>query len=671
MIGPGSPDILGATPDAEGVNFAVWSEAAERIELCLFDEADRERRLVLPERTGAIRHGHVAGLRPGARYGFRAYGDWAPEAGLRFNPAKLLIDPYAREIERIGPPHEALLGHDPQEPSRPSTVDSAPYAPRCVVTAPPAPLSPGPRRPWSETVIYEAHVKALTKRFPGLPPEIAGTFEGIAHPAFTAHLRALGVTALELLPVQAWPDDDFIVERGLSNHWGYNTLGYFAPAPRFLGPSGAEGFRAMATALHEAGIELILDIVFNHTAEGDERGPTLSFRGLDNAGYYRMETGGAYVNDTGCGNTVDLSRPHVVRLALDAMRHWAAMGADGFRFDLAPVLGRLPDGYSPEAPFFAALLADPVLSRLKLIAEPWDIGPGGYRLGEFPSPFAEWNDRFRDDARRFWRGDETAAQALADRLLGSAGLFDRNGRRPFASVNFITAHDGMTLADLTSFAAKRNEANGEANRDGHGHDFSDNCGAEGETGDPAILAARALRRRSLLATLLLSQGVPMLLAGDEIGHSQGGNNNAWCQDNETTWLDWESADAGLLAFARRLVACRAAHPALRQGRFLHGEARADGAPEVEWFALEGGAPDWENPEMPGFALLIRGAAGGPEPGEEMLIAVNRGAPARLALPGGEWTLGFDTGAPEAPEAAVSGAWPLASGAVAAFHRSRG
>ncbi len=673
-LGPGDPARLGALPDAGGVSFSVRSRLADRVELCLFDEAGAETRIPMPERDGDIWHVHVPGLGEGARYGYRAHGPWAPAEGLRFNPAKLLLDPWSRALSApVICEGDTVLGFDPAAPDAPNEADSAPFLPRSIVAAEPAPLPQGPRRPWSETVIYEAHLKGLTKRLPGLPPEIAGTWDALAHPLVIERLTDLGVTALELLPVAAFVDLPFVRARGLTNYWGYDPIAPLAPEPRYLGPSGLAGVQAAASALHAAGIELILDVVFNHTGEGNGAGPTLAFRGLDDRDWYRPDAAdpGGYANDAGCGNTLDLSRPWGVRLALDALRRWAALGADGFRFDLAVTLGRAPDDFSPEAPFFAALAADPVLSRLKLIAEPWDLGPHGWRPGGFPAPWGEWNDHFRDAARGFWRGDRRAAHGLAGRLLGSADLYDRPGRRPFASVNFVTAHDGFTLRDLTTYSRKRNEANGEENRDGTDHNLSDPCGPEGETDDPSLTERRARRRRCLLATLLLAQGAPMLLAGDEIGRTQEGNNNTWCQDGPLSWLDWAGADEEMRAFARRLIAFRRAHPALRQGLHLHAERRADGRPDVEWRAFEGGAPDWDDTHLGRFALIVRGAAGAPDwadPGEEVLIAVNRAAAAALLLPEGEWTRGIDAAAPEAPEGPAAGRAALAAHTIAAFWR---
>ena len=654
---------LGAVFDGQGVNFAVFSENAAKMELCLFsrDGTRETARLILPERTGAIWHGHVPGLKPGDLYGYRAHGAYEPHRGHRFNPAKLLVDPYTRSVHVAWSNAAETLGYEAgtsEREDRPSRIDSAPFVPKSVVPEIETPWSgaPWPRRPWSETVIYEAHVKGLTKRLPGIPENLRGTYEALGSEPVIEHLNSLGVTALELLPVHGFLDDGFLVERGLTNYWGYNSLLFFALEPRYFGPAGAEGFRQAVDRLHRAGIEVILDVVFNHTAEGDQRGPTLSFRGLDNASYYHLQAGHPqyYVNDTGCGNTMDVSHPFTLRLVLDALRYWVTvMGVDGFRFDLATTLGREAHGFDQRGGFFDAIQQDPVLCRYKLIAEPWDIGPGGYQLGAFPRDWGEWNDRFRDSARQFWRGDAHAAQELAGNFLGTASVFDRPGRKTFSSINFVAAHDGFTLADVTRYNDKHNEANGEKGADGHGHNYSDNCGAEGDTADPDILDRRARRVRNLLATVFLSQGTPMLLAGDEIGQTQRGNNNTYCQDNETSWIDWSKADQGLLAFARKLVALRRDNPVLRQGSFLHGHLREDGLQDVAWSNLEGGVLNWRDSRLDGFCLLLRGSAedAAPDPGTA-LIAVNGGNKTRrLVLPdagsGMVWECALDTAAPDA------------------------
>lgn len=663
---------MGAQVDGDGVNFSVFSENAERIELCLFDETGRREvaRAPLPERSGPVWHGYVPGLGEGSLYGFRAHGTYAPDRGHRFNPNKLLADPYARRFHGLWRTHPAQFGYDHRSPDLDlsfSSTDSAPFVPKSVVVAPPDGQGVG-RRPmhdWEATVLYEAHVKGLTREFPGVGDAERGTYDGLASDAVLEHLVKLGVTAVELLPVHAFVDEGTLVERGLVNYWGYNTVAFFAPEPRYYGPLGEAGFRRMVERFHQAGIEVILDVVFNHTAEGDQRGPTLSFRGLDNASYYRLLAGQRrfYVNDTGCGNTLNVSHPFVLRLVLDSLRYWVeAMGVDGFRFDLATTLGREDDGFDACGGFFDALRQDPVLSTVKLIAEPWDVGPGGYRLGGFPTEFAEWNDGFRDTARRFWRGDPHGAQELAARLLGSADKFDRDGRRPWASVNYLAAHDGFTLADTVSYSRKHNDANGENNHDGHHENFSDNCGVEGPTDDDAIRQRRGRRTRNLLATLALSQGTPMLLAGDEVGNSQLGNNNAYCQDNPVGWVTWQNDDPDLLVFVRRLLAFRKRHAVLRQSRFLHGTVRSqDGLPDVEWRTFDGGAVNWRDPNLSSFCLVLRGSgsaplhAGDPDP---VVLAFNgEYHHASLLLPeappGRSWIRAVDTANPTAPEQACN------------------
>jgi glycogen operon protein len=684
--GPGSPGPLGVTPDGEGANVAVFSENATSIELCLFgpDGAREVARLPLPERTGGVWHGHVSPLPEGTLYGFRAHGPWAPDRGERFNPAKLLLDPYARAFS--GPfdvTSALLLGHDTERGEGvASLADSAPALPKCVVTALPerVPESDYPRRPWAETVIYEAHVHGLTMQHPDLPQPIRGTYEALGHPAIVEHLASLGVTAIELMPVHAFVDDGRLMALGLRNYWGYNSLGFFAPEMRYFGPNGAAGLRDSIKALHAAGIEVLLDVVYNHTAEGDHRGPTLSFRGLDNRSYYRLQHGRSrrYVNDTGCGNTFRAEHPAGIRLILDSLRFWVErFGVDGFRFDLGTALAREPHGFDAHGGFLDALSQDPVLSRVKLIMEPWDIGPGGYRLGGFPGPIAEWNDQFRDTVRKFWKGEAHAAQELAERLLGSAGLFDGSGRRAWSSINFAACHDGFTLADVCAYNDKHNEANGEDNHDGHGANYSDNGGVEGPTDDEAILAARAQRQRNMLATVFLSQGTPMILAGDEFGNSQGGNNNAYCQDNPISWLDWTLVDHELLGFARKLTALRRANPVLRQPSFLHGEERdADGLPDVAWRAFDGTAVAWRDPGLARFCLVLRGCAESPvyeARDGTILIAFNgRSSAGAVALPspgpGETWRRVLDTAEPDAPDApcAADSAVPVAPRSIAVF-----
>ncbi|WP_193367804.1 glycogen debranching protein GlgX [Pelagibius marinus] len=665
----GAPGPLGVTWDGAGANIAVFSENATRIELCLFsDDGQREtERLLLPEKTGPVWHGYLPGMSPGTLYGLRAHGPYAPERGHRFNPNKLLLDPYARALSGRVSAGDATLGYDPEAAEADlslSTADSAAAMAKCVVTAPAAPVPPEerPNTPWAETIIYEAHPKGLTQLWPGLPEELRGSYDALASAAVIEHLTALGVTAVELLPVHALVDDRWLVEKGLGNYWGYNSIGFFTPEPRYFGPAGLDGFREMVRRLHAAGIEVILDVVYNHTAEGDQNGPTLSFRGLDNAAYYRLQQGQKrfYVNETGCGNTLNVAHPYVLRLVLDSLRWWVeAMGVDGFRFDLATTLAREAHGFDAAGGFLDALRQDPVLSQVKLIAEPWDVGPGGYRLGEFPPPFAEWNDAFRDGVRKFWRGDAHAAQDMAERLLGSAGTFDRNGRRSWSSVNFVACHDGFTLADVTAYNEKHNEANGEENRDGHQENYSDNCGEEGETQDTDIRLRREQRRRNLLTTVFLAQGTPMLLAGDEIGASQQGNNNAYCQDNAISWIDWSAADHVFLGFLRKAIAFRKAHPCLRQSWFLHGGKRQqDGQQDVKWLGLHGGQVNWRDPGLKGFCLVLRESAEAPAyatDGDVVVLAFNgsdKAVTTRLPAPpeGRVWVRALDTAKPEAQKA---------------------
>lgn len=645
-IGPGRADRLGATPQEGGVNFALYSAHAERVELCLF-EGGRETRLTLPERSGDIWHGFVDGIGPGAQYGYRLQGPWAPEIGHRFNPAKLLIDPYARAL--TGPISWNTLMQGGVGAARPDRRDSAPVMPRALVCEIEKPQWQRPARPWSQTVIYEAHPRGLTMTHPEVPAALRGRFEALACAPMLEHYHRLGITALELLPVAAFFDDRFLVEKGLRNYWGYQPVGFMAPEPRY---GTRESFRAMVATLHRAGIEVILDVVFNHSGESDGTGPTLSLRGIDNAAYYRLCEGGrAYVNDTGTGNTLNLANPMVLRLVMDALRHWVEeMGVDGFRFDLAATLGRTSTGqFKPFAPLISAIRQDPVLCCVKLIAEPWDIGPGGYQLGAFPYPFAEWNDCYRDGMRRFWRGDAGQMPELARRVSGSAEIFDHQGKPATTSLNFLTAHDGFTLQDLVSYSEKRNEANGEGNRDGHNANFSQALAAP---------ADQLARKRAMLATLMLSQGVPMVLAGDEIGNSQAGNNNAYAQDNPLGWVDWPGADGDLCDFVARLIRLRQAHPVLRQSRFLHARVRAqDGMRDLIWRLPSGEEPapqDWHDAQARCLCAEIRGAAEGPEgqAAYEAFFAVfNAGAQTDVVLPEGEWRRMLDTAAPEAPEAA--------------------
>ena len=674
-IRSGSPNRLGAHSDGEGTNFAVYSSNAQSIELCLFSEDGTTElaRHALPERTGPVWHGYLPGLPAGASYGYRAHGSYAPEQGHRFNPNKLLLDPYTREFAGKWTDHPATKGYDDGSTGLDlsyDTRDSAPYVPKSVVPDPAlfADMECGPQNGWSETLIYEAHVKGLTQQHTGVPDAVRGTYDGLASDAVLDHLHELGVTAIELLPVHSFIDDGFLQAKGLRNYWGYNTIGFFAPEPRYFGPAGIAGFRDMVRRFHAAGIEVILDVVYNHTAEGDHRGPTLCYRGLDNASYYRLISGQPryYVNDTGCGNTLNVSNPFVLRMVMDSLRFWVeAMGIDGFRFDLATTLAREDHGFDRYGGFLDSLRQDPVLAGVKLIAEPWDIGPGGYRLGEFPPPFAEWNDGYRDTVRRYWRGDGHSTQELSARLLGSAGQFDRRGRRSWSSVNLLTSHDGFTLADVTRYNEKHNQANGENGADGHHANFSDNAGIEGPTDDPIILARRARRQRNMLATLFLSQGTPMLLAGDEISNSQDGNNNAYCQDNPIGWIDWAKADEPLCAFVAGLSRFRKKHHPVRQTHFLHGALRpVDGTADVDWRAFDGGALQWRDPGLSDFCVLLRGSAeAATRDGDDdaVFVVFNRSEKAaRVALPntppGSRWMRSVDTAADLAfPDKSCSGA----------------
>lgn len=661
----GRADPLGATFDGEGVNFAVFSQHATRVTLCLFsaDGKTETHRLDLPERDGDVWHGYVPGLRPGQQYGLRADGPYAPAEGHRFNHHKLLIDPYAKRLTRHPVWHDSLMGYTVGAAEADLSFDkrdSARYMPRCVVEDPAFSWGPEkpPRHDIADTVIYEAHVKGLTQLHPDVPHR--GSFLGLASDPVIEHLQRLGITALELLPVQAFLNDRFLVEKGLVNYWGYQSLGFFAPDPRYLSQGQIAEFQHMVARMHAAGIEVIMDVVYNHTCEGSELGPTLCFRGLDNRSYYRLqEDPRYYINDTGTGNTLNVNHPMVLRMVMDSLRYWVqVMHVDGFRFDLCATLGRrVRGGFDRSASFFDAIRQDPVLTRVKLIAEPWDIGPGGYQLGGFPPPFLEWNDKYRDSIRRFWRGDARQLPELADRMAGSAVQFDHSGRPATSSVNFLTAHDGFTLMDVVSYDAKHNDANGEDNRDGHSENFSDNMGVEGASDDPAILAARARRRRNMLATLLLSQGTPMLLAGDELGNSQQGNNNAYCQDNDIGWVDWSGADDEFLDFTARLIAFRRAHPILRQKRFLHSRTRlVDGLPDLFWLRPDGQEmtpADWGNPELRVLCAELRIAAGTPDyaqRGEAIFLVFNNGEALDLVPPehppGWRWRLQLDTSRPD-------------------------
>jgi isoamylase len=604
-VWPGRPYPLGATWDGLGVNFAIFSEHATRIELCLFDSAEaRGESVTIPlvEQTDLVWHCYLPDARPGQLYGYRVHGPWQPEAGHRFNPSKVVLDPYAKAIARTVEWADEMFSYrigDPAEDLARDERDNAHLAPlgavvdRAFTWGDDSP----PRTPWHETVIYELHVKGFTRLHPEVPEELRGTYAGLASEPAIDHLKRLGVTAVELMPVHHHAYDRHLVEKGLVNYWGYNTFAFFAPGIRYAshptpGRSVRE-FKAMVRALHAAGIEVILDVVYNHTAEGNHLGPTLSLRGIDNHSYYRLvaENPRYYMDFTGCGNTLNMLNPRVLQLIMDSLRYWVLdMHVDGFRFDLASALARELFEVDRLSAFFDIIHQDPVLSQVKLIAEPWDLGEGGYQVGNFPVGWTEWNGRYRDAVRRFWRGDGGVVSDLATRLAGSADLYGVSGRRPYASINFVTAHDGFTLRDLVSYNEKHNEANLEDNRDGTNDNLSWNCGAEGETDDPGILALRARQARNLVATLFLSQGVPMLAAGDEVGRSQGGNNNAYCQDNETSWLHWELApdQRDFLAFCRHLVRLRLEHPVFRRRSFFHGRPiRGAEVKDLTWFSPDG------------------------------------------------------------------------------------
>jgi glycogen operon protein len=674
---PGRPDPLGAVWDGLGVNFALFSAHAEKVELCLFDAAGRRElaRLELPECTDEVFHGYLPEARPGQVYGYRVHGPYRPEHGHRFNPNKLLLDPYAKQFQGSLRWTDALYGYRAQGGRGDlgfDRRDSAAAMPKAVVTddafnwgddRPPA-------VPWDRTLIYETHLRGLSILRDDLAPRERGTFAALADPRVIEHLHKLGVTAVELLPVQAFAQDRFLVEKGLRNYWGYSSLSFFAPEPRYLSQGSLDEIRVAIRRLHAAGMEVILDVVYNHTCEGDARGPTLSWRGIDNASYYRLQHGHERENidETGCGNTVNLSHPRVLQMVMDSLRYWAtSFRVDGFRFDLGVTLGREGTGFDPGSGFFDAIRQDPVLSKLKLISEPWDIGPGGYQLGNHPPGFSEWNDRFRDDVRRYWRGDAGTRSALAARLAGSSELFDKRRRRPWASVNYVASHDGFTLHDLVSFTEKNNLRNGENNRDGHNENFSANWGEEGPSDDPVVLARRERIKRALLMTLLCSHGTPMLLGGDEFGRTQQGNNNAYCQDNDVSWLDWSGGPHGsgseagirLAHFFSRAAALRRAHPTLRASIFLHGQNMPlPGVADVAWFD-EVGAPmhpeAWNDPE--GRVLALRRAARIEGGVELTLLLINGSAEDcefTLPEPAFLWRLVLDSAEPEMEERVVQG-----------------
>ncbi|MFJ8790668.1 glycogen debranching protein GlgX [Streptomyces sp. NPDC102462] len=670
----GHPYPLGAAFDGQGTNFALFSEVAERVDLVLVDDAGAETRLPLTEVDGFVWHGYVPGVGPGRRYGYRVHGPWDPGLGHRCNPAKLLLDPYARAVDGQIDNHASLYERDPLGPA---PADSAGHSMLGVVTDPYFDWGDDrpPRRPYAETVIYEAHVRGLTRTHPDVPERLRGTYAALAHPSVVEHLTSLGVTAIELMPVHQFVHDGVLQDRGLANYWGYNTIGFFAPHNAYaaFGTRGQQvnEFKAMVKALHAAGLEVILDVVYNHTAEGNEHGPTLSLRGIDNASYYRLVDGdwAHYYDTTGTGNSLLMRHPYVLQLIMDSLRYWVTeMHVDGFRFDLAATLARQFHEVDRLSAFFDLIQQDPVISRVKLIAEPWDVGEGGYQVGNFPPLWSEWNGKYRDAVRDFWRAEPGSLGEFASRLTGSSDLYAHNRRRPRASVNFVTAHDGFTLRDLVSYNDKHNEANGEGNRDGESVNRSWNCGAEGDTDDPAVLELRARQQRNFLATLLLSQGIPMLCHGDELGRTQRGNNNAYCQDSEISWIDWRLTDEqrALIRFTRYVIGLRAAHPVLRRRRFFRGETAIHAAqplPDLVWLlpdAREMTDRDWQRSDAHSVGVFLNGDAiaerdpyGRRVIDDSFLLLLNgHWEPVDFRLPdatyGDHWTALIDTATPDGP-----------------------
>jgi isoamylase len=619
---PGTPFPLGATYDGAGTNFSVFSEIAQRVELCLFDDGGNETRVDLRELTAFCWHGYLPGVGPGQRYGFRIHGPWEPRNGHRCNPNKLLLDPYGKAVDGQVQWNEALFGHHFNDPENSKNdLDSAPFMPKSVVANPYFDWGNDrhPRTPWHKTIIYEVHVKGFTMRNPDVPEEIRGTYAGIAHPASIRHLKSLGITAIELLPVHQFIHDSLLLERGLRNYWGYNSISYLA-AHNEYSSTGQRGqqvqeFKQMVRTLHEEGIEVILDVVYNHTAEGNHLGPMLSMKGVDNAAYYRLmpDQQQYYMDYTGTGNSLNMRHPHVLQLIMDSLRYWhLEMHVDGFRFDLASTLARELHDVDRLSAFFDIIQQDPSISQVKLIAEPWDVGEGGYQVGNFPPLWSEWNGKYRDTVRDYWRGTDQTLGEFANRITGSSDLYATTGRRPYASINFITAHDGFTLRDLVSYNDKHNEANGENNNDGESHNRSWNCGHEGPTDEETVNALRARQQRNFLTTLLLSQGVPMILGGDEIGRSQQGNNNAYCQDNDLSWFDWERIDDGLFAFVSRVIAFRNEHPAFQRRRwFLGRRVRGTDVSDIGWFKPDGGFmtdDDWNSGFARSLGVYLNGQA---------------------------------------------------------------
>ncbi|MEH0554234.1 glycogen debranching protein GlgX [Streptomyces sp. B21-101] len=668
----GHPYPLGADFDGQGTNFALFSEVADRVDLVLVDDDGTAREVPLTEVDGFVWHAYLPGVGPGQRYGYRVHGPWNPSCGHRCNPAKLLLDPYAQAVDGQIDNDASLFE---RAGDRPDPADSSGHTLLGVVTDPAFDWGDDapPRRPYADTVIYEAHVRGLTRTHPDVPPALRGTYAGLAHPAVTGHLTSLGVTAIELMPVHQYVQDGVLRDRGVSNYWGYNTIGFFAPHNDYAA-HGARGrqvdeFKSMVKALHAAGLEVILDVVYNHTAEGNEQGPTLSFRGIDNASYYRLVDSdwAHYYDTTGTGNSLLMRHPHVLQLIMDSLRYWVTeMHVDGFRFDLAATLARQFHEVDRLSAFFDLIQQDPVISRVKLIAEPWDVGEGGYQVGNFPPLWSEWNGRYRDAVRDFWRAEPGSLGEFASRLTGSSDLYAHSRRRPRASVNFVTAHDGFTLRDLVSYNDKHNEANGEDNRDGESDNRSWNCGVEGPTERPGVLALRARQQRNLLATLLLSQGIPMLSHGDELGRTQGGNNNAYCQDGEVSWIDWRLSgeQQALTGFCRRLIALRAGHPGLRRRRFFRGETVTHAGqplPDLVWLRPDAGEMtdrDWLRPDAHSVGVFLNGDAiaepgprGGPVVDDSFLLLFNSyWEPVAFRLPdaayGERWTVCVDTAEPD-------------------------
>jgi isoamylase len=667
-IWPGRPYPLGASYDGGGTNFSLFSEVADKVELCLFDDDGGERRVPLDEIDASCWHGYLPSVAPGQRYGYRVHGPWAPQAGQRCNPAKLLLDPYAKAIEGQVRWDQACFPYNFGDENSRNDDDSAPYVPRSVVHNPY--FDWGNDRPpdiqLNESIIYETHVKGFTARYPGVPESQRGTYAGLAHPAVIEYLRGLGITAVELMPVHQFVHDAQLIERGLRNYWGYNSIGFLAPhneyaSSRQRGEQVAE-FKAMVRALHEAGIEVILDVVYNHTAEGNQLGPMLSMKGIDNAAYYRLVTGEPqfYYDTTGTGNSLNVGHPHTLQLIMDSLRYWVLeMHVDGFRFDLAASLARQFHEVDRLSAFFELIQQDPVVSQVKLIAEPWDIGEGGYQVGNFPGLWSEWNGKYRDTVRDFWRGESATLGEFASRLTGSSDLYQGGSRYPSASVNFVTSHDGFTLRDLVSYNEKHNWANGEDNQDGESHNRSWNCGVEGETRKRDVLALRARQQRNFLATLFLSQGVTMMLAGDEAGRTQRGNNNAYCQDNEVSWQDWDHVDASLVEFTRRLIALRREHPVLRRRRWFQG-LPIRGTVDLGWCKPDGTEmtdEDWDSGLVNSVGVFLNGEAitdrdrrGQQVTDDSFLLLFNaHSGPADWSLPeqwGKRWEAVFDTSIPE-------------------------